>query len=343
MQFNISKVETDLSKQINHKINTKTKPIGSLGMLEGIAKKICEIQNTLTPQLNNPTILVCAGDHGVTEEGVSPFPQEVTFQMVMNFLTEGAAINVFTRQNNIQLLVADAGVNYDFDSNFKLIKAKIANGTKNFAKETAMTLEQCNQAIANGAKIIEKLHKEGTNIIGFGEMGIGNTSSASALLCSFTNCTAKEATGAGTGLDEEGIARKASVIEKAVELHKDVSQPIEKLAALGGFEIATITGAMLKAAELKMTIMVDGFIVTSALLAAYHINPDVLDYCIFSHKSHEKGHQLMLDYLKAEPILDMHMRLGEGTGSAVAYPIVKSAICFLNEMSSFEDAGVSNR
>jgi nicotinate-nucleotide--dimethylbenzimidazole phosphoribosyltransferase len=344
MQFNIKPLHNNnLTEQLNHKINTKTKPLGSLGKLEQIALKIGQIQNTLTPELTKPAILVCAGDHGVTEEGVSPFPQEVTFQMVMNFLGGGAAINVFTRQNNIKLLVADTGVNYNFNSHPELIHAKIGNGTLNFTKEPAMTAGQCKEAINNGASIVEKLHNEGTNIIGFGEMGIGNTSSASALLCAYTKCSAIEATGAGTGLDEDGIAKKAAVIDKALKLHNTVSDPIEILSTFGGFEIATITGAMLKAAKLKMTIMVDGFIVTSALLAAFHINKAVIDYCIFSHKSHEKGHILMLDYLNADPILDIHMRLGEGTGSAVSFPIIQSAVNFLNEMSSFEDAGVSNK
>ncbi|WP_075591376.1 nicotinate-nucleotide--dimethylbenzimidazole phosphoribosyltransferase [Labilibacter marinus] len=343
MHFNIQAINKELSEQITHKINTKTKPLGSLGKLETIAQKICEIQNTLTPELKKPAILVCAGDHGVTEEGVSPFPQEVTFQMVMNFLGEGAAINVFTRQNNIKLLVADTGVNFIFKSNDKLIDAKVAHGTKNFAKEVAMSAEQCEQAMKNGASIVDELHQEGTNIIGFGEMGIGNTTAAAALLTAYTNCAAIDATGAGTGMDEKGITHKAAVIEKAVVLHQDKNTPADILAALGGFEIATIAGAMLKAAELKMVILVDGFIVTSALLAASEINNKVLDYCIFSHKSHEKGHALMLEHLKAEPVLDISMRLGEGTGSAIAYPIIQSAVNFFNEMSSFEDAGVSNK
>ncbi len=343
MHFNITPVQSELKEQITNKINLKTKPLGSLGKLETIAQRICEVQNTLSPKLNKPAILICAGDHGVTAEGISPFPQEVTFQMVMNFLGEGAAINVFTRQNNIKLLVADTGVNFDFKANEKLIDAKIAHGTKNFAVEAAMTIEQCEKAMANGAAIVEKLFAEGTNIIGFGEMGIGNTTAAAALLCAYADCLPSEAAGAGTGLNEKGINHKATVIEKALNLHKNLTNPTELLSALGGFEIATITGAMLKAAELKMVVMVDGFIVTSALLAAYNINNNLLDYCLFSHKSNEKGHVLMLDYLKAEPILDINMRLGEGTGSAVAYPIIESAVNFFNEMSSFEDASVSNK
>lgn len=343
MQFNIQPLSSDLTEQLLHKINTKTKPVGSLGKLEEIALKIGKIQHTLNPKLNKPVILVCAGDHGITQEGISPFPQEVTFQMVMNFLGGGAAINVFTKQNNIKLLVADTGVNFVFEPNPNLIDIKVGMGTSNFAKQKAMPLDECKKAITNGSVLVEKLHQEGTNIIGFGEMGIGNTTSASALLCAYTQCSATEAAGAGTGLDAAGIKKKAVVIEKALAFHKNTNDPLEILATFGGYETATIVGAMLRAAELKMTIMVDGFIVTSALLAAYHLNNHILDYCIFSHKSHEKGHSIMLNYLKAEPILDIHMRLGEGTGSAVAYPILQSAVNFLNEMSSFENAGVSDK
>ncbi len=343
MQFNIQPLHSTLTEELKHKINTKTKPLGSLGKLEDIALKIGQIQNTTTPELENPAILVCAGDHGITKEGISPFPQEVTFQMVMNFLQGGAAINVFTRQNNIKLILADAGVNFKFESHPNLIDAKVKMGTQNFAKQAAMSIEDCKKAIDNGSSIVENLHQSGTNIIGFGEMGIGNTTSASALLCAYSKCSGSDAAGAGTGLDDKGILHKADVLDKAIDFHKNVTEPLDVLATFGGFEIATITGAMLKAAELKMTIMIDGFIITSALLAASQINNNVLDYCIFSHKSHEKGHSLMLKYLNADPILDIYMRLGEGTGSAVAYPIIQSAVNFLNEMSSFEDAGVSDK
>ncbi len=343
MKFDIQSVNSNLTEKLIHKINTKTKPVGSLGKLEQIAQKIGEIQCSLSPQLHNPAILVCAGDHGITNEGVSPYPPEVTFQMVMNFLSGGAAINVFTRQNNIKLLLADTGVNFDFEKNPDLMDVKVAKGTGNFAVEKAMTKAQCEKAMNNGADIVKGLHKTGTNIIGFGEMGIGNTTSAAALLCAYTKCTGVQAAGAGTGLDEAGVKRKANVIDKAIQFHGAIESPFEVLETFGGFEIATIVGAMLQAAEFKMVIMVDGFIITSALLAAYHINKNILDYCIFSHKSHEKGHELMLNYLKAEPILDIQMRLGEGTGTAVAFPIIQSAVQFLNEMSSFEGAGVSGK
>lgn len=342
-ELKIKAVKTNLDVAIQKKIDLKTKPLGALGVLEEIAFKICQIQNTLTPKLNKPTILVCAGDHGITQEKVSPFPQEVTFQMVLNFLGGGAAINVFCRQNNIKLLVADTGVNYDFEPSEQLIDLKVRKGSRNFAVEPAMTIEECQKAILNGQNMVEKLHAEGSNCIGFGEMGIGNTSAAAALLCKYVGCSAKEASGAGTGLDSQGISHKAAVIEKSLQLHHEIKDPLEVLATFGGYEIATICGAILKAAELKMLIISDGFIATSALLAAHAMQPNVVDYCLFAHQSDEKGHELMLNHLKAKPILQLGMRLGEGTGSALAFPLINSAVQFINEMSSFEDAGVTNK
>ncbi|MBS2097320.1 nicotinate-nucleotide--dimethylbenzimidazole phosphoribosyltransferase [Carboxylicivirga linearis] len=339
----IKVLDRTLDQAITEKINGKTKPLGSLGQLETVGAQICRIQHTLQPKLEEPAILVCAGDHGITQEGISPFPQEVTFQMVMNFLAGGAAINVFSRQHNINLLVADTGVNFDFESTPQLLNKKVAKGTRNFAVEPAMSIDQCKQAMQNGADMVTKLHQEGTNIIGFGEMGIGNTTSAAALLCKYAGVQPEQACGAGTGLDQKGIQHKAEVIEKALKLHQAITSPLEILACFGGFETATICGAMLKAAELKMIIMVDGFIVTSALLAAHAMQPQILDYCIFTHQSNEQGHQHMLSFLRVNALLNIGMRLGEGTGAAVAYPLIQSAVAFINEMSSFADAGVSNR
>ena len=341
--FEIKPINEALAKDLQEKTDLKTKPVGSLGQLETIAKRIGLIQNTLSPALNQPHIIVFAGDHGITEEGVSPYPQEVTYQMVFNFLQGGAAINVFSKQNNIALKVVDAGVNFDFEEGANLINAKIGYGTKNFANQPAMTSEECSQALNKGAEIVTEIQEQGCNIVGFGEMGIGNTSAAAALMAVYTGIPIEDCVGAGTGLDSEGVQHKISVLKKALEKNTVTEDAIEKLAIFGGFEIAMITGAMLKAAVLKMTIMVDGFIVTSALLAASKINKEVLDYCIFTHTSHEKGHQKMLAHLNADPILDLNMRLGEGTGGAVAYPIIQSAVTFLNEMASFESAGVSNK
>jgi nicotinate-nucleotide--dimethylbenzimidazole phosphoribosyltransferase len=331
----------NITEQLQQKIDLKTKPLGALGKLEIIALQIGTIQNTLTPKLHNPTIIVFAGDHGITDEGVSPFPKEVTFQMVLNFLSGGAAINVFCKQNNITLKVADAGVDYDFDTTMNLIHAKVAKGTNNILKQPAMSVEQCTLAINKGKQIVENEHKNGCNIIGFGEMGIGNTSSASLLMSKYTGIPIENCTGRGTGHDEQGLIKKTEILKKALSLHM-VESPIDILATYGGFEIAMMTGAFLRAAELGMVTMVDGFIVTSALLAACKIQPDVLKNCIFTHTSEEKGHKLMLEYLKAEPVVTLNLRLGEGTGAAVVYPIIQSAVAFLNEMASFEQAGVSN-
>lgn len=329
--------------KLQHKINTKTKPLGSLGKLEEIALQIGQIQNTLTPELKNPTILVFAADHGLADAGVSPFPKEVTQQMVMNFLNDGAAINVFCKQNDITLKVVDAGVDADFNNNPNLIHAKVANGTKNILENPAMTIDECKKAIESGKEIVKNQYQNGCNIIGFGEMGIGNTSSASLLMSKITAVPIEDCVGKGTGHDTEGLKRKKEILKQAFEKHQLDSDPIKTLSTFGGFEIAMMTGAFLKAAELNMTIMVDGFIVTSALLVAYKINSDILKNCIFTHTSNEQGHILMLEYLNAKPILNMEMRLGEGTGAAIAYPIIKSAVNFLNEMASFKDAGVTNK
>ncbi|TKG93692.1 nicotinate-nucleotide--dimethylbenzimidazole phosphoribosyltransferase [Puteibacter caeruleilacunae] len=344
MQFDIKAVNGELTEALSHKIDFKTKPIGALGILEKTALKIGQIQQTLSPEIKKPAIVVVAGDHGVTEEGISPYPQEVTFQMVMNFLQGGAAINVFARQHDITLKIADAGVNYDFNGIEGLENVKVREtGTANFAKEMAMSVEECEQALANGSRLVEEAHQRGSNIVGFGEMGIGNTTAAAALLSVYGDHDPSLTVGKGTGLDKAGVQNKAKVIANAIELHGKPATGIETLATYGGLEIATIAGGMLKAAELGMIILVDGFIITSALMAAHSINPNVLDYCVFCHKSNEQGHRLMLEYFKAEPLLDLELRLGEGTGAALALPLVKSAVNFLNEMASFEDAGVSNK
>ncbi len=331
----------DLKQKIQKKIDQKTKPLGSLGKLEDIALKISLIQNSLNPELKQPVHLVFAADHGLADEGISLYPKEVTAQMVLNFLTGGAAINVFCRQNNIDLKVVDAGVDYDFENHQGIIHCKIARGTNNILKAPAMTIEQCLQAVEKGKELVQKEHDKGTNIISFGEMGIGNTSSASLLLHKFTDIPIDDCVGAGTGLDDEQIKKKISVLKQAAAKYHP-TEPEEILANFGGFEIAMMAGAILQAKENAMIIIIDGFIATSALLAAYKINADVLDNCIFSHQSNEKAHKLMLKYLKADALLNLNLRLGEGTGAVLAYPIIKSAVLFLNEMASFDDAGVSN-
>ena len=341
--FNITPTNKELKNQINHKINNKTKPLGSLGTLEKIAAQLCLIQDTLSPKLNKPTMLVFAGDHGIVKNyPVSSCPQEVTPQMVLNFLEGGAGINVFCKQHNFDLSVIDAGVNFDFESNTDLINAKIAKGTKDYSVEPAMTKEQCEKAFIISGEIVAEKHANGSNVISFGEMGIGNTSSASLLMSAVTKQSIQSCIGKGAGLTDEGLTNKINILTKTQEFHGVSENPVENLQNFGGFEIAMMTGAMLKAAELKMTLIIDGFIATSSLLIAQEIEPNVLDYCLFSHVSNEQGHIKMLDFLKATPILHLGLRLGEGTGAAIAYPIIQSAEIFINEMASFETAGVAS-
>jgi nicotinate-nucleotide--dimethylbenzimidazole phosphoribosyltransferase len=341
-------------EQLRHQIDNKTKPLGALGRLEEIALQIGLIQDTAHPQLNRPHIVVFAGDHGIAATGlVNPFPQSVTAQMVLNFITGGAAINVFCRQHHLGLTVVDAGVNFDFDTaprqgiglTGKLVSRKIGYGTRNYLEGSAMTREELLAAIAAGKEVVADLFATGCNCIGMGEMGIGNTSSASLIMSYITGIPVGDCAGRGTGVNDEQLERKKQALQQAHRLHLPViaAEPgaLAILQEVGGFEIAMLTGAYLKAAELKMVILVDGFITTSALLLARLLDPRVSDYCIFSHCSGESGHAKMLEYLGAEPLLHLGMRLGEGTGAAMAYPLVQSAVNFLLEMASFESAGVS--
>jgi nicotinate-nucleotide--dimethylbenzimidazole phosphoribosyltransferase len=328
----------DLAAALAAAINNKTKPLGSLGALERLAGRLGLIQNTVAPTIRQPAILVFAGDHGVVAEGVSAYPQDVTWQMVKNFLVHGAAINVFARQNGIDLHVVDAGVNHDFGAHAGVVDRKVAHGTRNFALEPAMTPEQCAAALEHGAALAADLPG---NVVGFGEMGIGNTTAAAALMHKLTKLPVADCVGAGTGLSPEGVRRKQQVIEAAVQRHAGVDDPLAVLATFGGFEIAMMAGAMLKAAALRKVLLIDGFIVTSALLVAARIEPAILDYCVFAHCSDESGHRRMLDALGAEPLLQLNLRLGEGTGAALALPLLHAAVNFLNEMATFESASVS--
>lgn len=344
MTFNITQPNQALKVELLHKINQKTKPLGALGLLEPIALQIGLIQNTLMPQLTKPALLVFAGDHGVVESGVSPYPQAVTAQMVLNFLRGGAAINVFARQHNMQLRVVDAGVNHSFESHPGLTDAKVGCGTRNFLLEPAMTLEQCEQALATGAELAQKEISAGCNVLGFGEMGIGNTSSASCLMSVLCNMPIEQCVGRGTGFDDVGLAKKTAILKQALAQHQlPDADVMQALATFGGFEIAMMAGAMLGAAQQNAVLLIDGFIATAALLVAYRLQPNILHYCIFTHCSGEAGHRQLLAYFDAKPLLDAGLRLGEGTGAALAYPLVQAAVNFLNEMASFESAGVSEK
>ena len=341
--FSIPSFSTTLDTELQQKIDTKTKPTGSLGKLEALSLQLGRIQNTLSPELRNPSILVFAGDHGITEEGVSPYPQEVTKQMVLNFLHGGAAINVFCRQNSINLHVVDAGVKGDFPEHPDLISAKIGRGTKNFVQTPAMSKTECYQALKKGAELSRILPDTECNVIGFGEMGIGNTSSASLLMQRYTRLPLEICVGKGTGLDDSGLVHKQEILQKALDMHAEIEDPKEVLATFGGFEITMMAGAMLESAVLGRILLIDGFIAGSAFLAASRIVPEIMQYAVFTHQSDELGHGEMLKFLKAEPLLSLGMRLGEGTGAAIAYPLLQSAVSFLNEMASFESAGVSDR
>ena len=331
-----------LSAALQSKIDQKTKPLGALGQLEALALQIGLCQNTLTPSLNKPCILIFAGDHGIAESGVSAYPQTVTAQMVANFLSGGAAISVLARQHGLELLVVDAGVNADLAAHPKLIAAKIGKGTQNCLTHLAMSAEDCAKALQAGAELVLQQHNNGCNCIGFGEMGIGNTSSAALLMHCLTALPLAQCAGRGTGLNDEQLQHKLGILQQALTRHPGITEPLAVLAAFGGFEIAMMVGAYLKAAELGMLIMVDGFIAGAALLVASKLNPQVLAYCVFSHVSNEQGHRALLAQFNARALLNLDLRLGEGSGIALAFPLLQSAVLFLNEMATFAEAGVDH-
>ncbi|MEN9479208.1 MAG: nicotinate-nucleotide--dimethylbenzimidazole phosphoribosyltransferase [Pseudomonadota bacterium] len=344
--FNIVAPDQGLAAALQQKIDQKTKPLGALGQLEKVAKKIGLIQQRLDPEFGQPHLLVFAGDHGAAKAGVSAYPQDVTWQMVENFLSGGAAINVFARQNDLHLAIIDAGVAHDFGKRAGLINAKMALGTANYLEQPAMTVEQCAAAIERGAEISRNLSANGCNVIGLGEMGIGNTAAASLITHCLTGVALADCVGRGTGLDDAGLARKQALLEQALTRYRSAGgsdEPLAVLAEFGGFEIAMMVGAMLGAAEAKMTVLVDGFIVGSAALTAIRLFPALADYCVFCHRSAEAGHSAQLEALNAEPLLDLGLRLGEGTGAALAYPLVLASLSFLSEMASFESAGVAEK
>jgi nicotinate-nucleotide--dimethylbenzimidazole phosphoribosyltransferase len=336
-------LDRSMAAELQHVIDTKTKPPGSLGRLESLGLQIGLIQRTLKPSIERPAIIVFAGDHGIAAEGVSPFPQEVTVQMVANFIAGGAAINALSKAAGMTLEVVDAGVASASPAAAGFVDAAIRRGTRNFAHEPAMTRPQVLQAIEGGAARVRFHAALGTNVIGFGEMGIANTSAAACLMSRMCNVEIDACVGRGTGLDDAGLKHKCDVLAAALEKHAASTDPLETLATFGGFEIAMIAGAFLAAAEARMTILVDGFIVTSALLVAHALDPAVLDYCVFAHASDETGHRRMLEHFHAAPLLQLGLRLGEGTGAALALPLLRAAVAFINEMASFESAGVSDK
>ncbi len=327
-----------LAQALQHKLDQKTKPLGSLGRLEALALRIGLALQSEAPLLREPQLLVFAADHGLARRGVSAYPSDVTWQMVENFLAGGAAVSVLARQHGLALSVVDCGVAHDFAPRKGLLNAKIAPGSADASQQSAMTPAQCSQAVQNGMDLVAQLPG---NVLLLGEMGIGNSSSASLLLARLCQIDIAQCTGAGTGLDSAGVQRKTDVLREVLQLHAAAQSPMQALTALGGFEIATMVGAVLKAAQLRRLIVVDGFISSSAVLVAQALAPHVLQRCVFAHRSDERAHGLMLDRMGAQPLLDLGLRLGEGSGAALAWPLLESACRILAEMASFESAAVS--
>ncbi|MBK9571531.1 MAG: nicotinate-nucleotide--dimethylbenzimidazole phosphoribosyltransferase [Rhodoferax sp.] len=335
------------TQALQHKLDHKTKPLGSLGRLEDLALKLGQILGTQTPALEQPQMVVFAGDHGLTARGVSAFPSDVTWQMVENFLAGGAAVSVLARQHGLALTVVDCGVKHDFLAGLPegsarpgLLVRKVALGTADSSEQPAMTAAQCALALANGQALVRGLPG---NALLLGEMGIGNTSAASLLLARLAGLDIALCTGAGTGLDAPAVQRKTDVLREVLQRHANVTAPLDALAALGGFEIATMVGAVLQAAHERRVVVVDGFIATSAVLVAHALQPLVLQRCVFAHRSGERGHEFMLQHLGVQALLDLGLRLGEGSGGALAWPLLQSACAILREMASFESAGVSEK
>jgi nicotinate-nucleotide--dimethylbenzimidazole phosphoribosyltransferase len=331
-------------------MDNKTKPLGSLGRLEALAVQLGEILGTEIPVLLQPQMVVFAADHGLTAQGISAFPSDVSWQMVENFLAGGAAVSVLARQHGLALTVVDCGVNRDFLAGLPagaqrpgLRVRKVAgaeHGTADSSQGAAMTQAQCEQALHNGMELVRDLPG---NVLLLGEMGIGNTSAASLLLARLAGLDMAMCTGAGTGLDAAAVARKCEVLRRVLALHANATQPLDVLAAFGGLEIATMVGAVLQAAAQRRVIVVDGFIASAAVLVAHALQPLVLQRCVFAHRSGERGHEFMLQHLGVQALLDLGLRLGEGSGAALAWPLLQSACAILRDMASFASAGVSEK
>lgn len=339
--FNISRPDMTIRGALVDKINNLTKPKGSLGMLEALALQIGLVQQTLSPALHHPQNIIFAADHGIVEEGVSLSPKEVTWQQISNFLHGGAGVNFLCRQHGFTLKIVDAGVDYDLPYEKGIIDMKVRRGTRNYLHEAAMSREEMELCIERGAEVVRRCHEEGSNVLSFGEMGIGNTSASSLWMTCFTGIPLEQCVGAGSGLNTEGIRHKYQVLQQALQHYAGDYSPCDVIRYFGGLEMVMAVGAMLQAAELKMLILVDGFIMTSCMLAASKLYPAVLDYAIFGHCGDESGHKLLLDAMGATPLLHLGLRLGEGTGAICAYPIVDSAVRMINEMDNFAHASIT--
>lgn len=338
----IQPVDEALLAAAQAKLDNKTKPLGSLGRLEEMGRRFAAITGNLSPATDKKVIYTFAGDHGIVEEGVSAFPKEVTPQMVLNFLRGGAGVNVLARHAGAEVRVVDVGVDFDFEPAPGLIISKIAKGTRNFARESAMTREEAVAAIEVGIALADEAKREGIAMVGTGEMGIGNTSPSSAIIAALAGCSVREVTHRGTGINDEALEKKIKVIQQGLDLNRPEPQdPLDVLTKVGGLEIAGIAGLVLGAAANRIPVVVDGFISTAGALIASEMHPSVRDYIFAAHSSVEIGHQMMLERIGAKPILDLQLRLGEGTGAALAMSLIEAGVKILKEMATFAEAGVS--
>lgn len=340
-QFTIEKPDEAIRPLLMDKINNLTKPKGALGTLEELALQIGWIQQTLSPTLRSPQNILFAADHGIVEEGVSKSPKEITWQQLSHFLHGGAGVTFFCRQHGFKLKLVDAGVDYDLPYEKGIINMKVRKSTRNYLHEAAMTREEMELCIERGAQVVRDSYNEGCNVVSFGEMGIANTSSSSLWMHALTGIPLAQCVGAGSGLDDEGIRHKYNVLKQSYDNYQGDYSPEDIIRYFGGYEMVMAIGGMLQAAELNMVILVDGFIMTNCMLAASKLYPNVLHYAIYGHQGDEAGHKLVLDVLHAKPLLNLGLRLGEGTGAICAYPIVDSAVRMINEMDSFTSASVT--
>ena len=339
--FHIALPDERIRPALEEKINNLTKPKGSLGTLEDLALQVGMIQQTLSPSLKHPQNIIFCADHGIESEGVSVSPREVTWQQTLHFTQGNGGVNFLCRQHGFELKVVDAGVDYDLPTDRGIIDAKVRKGTRNFLHEPAMTKEEMNLCIERGAEIVRQCHAEGSNVLSFGEMGIANTSASSLWMTCLTGIPLLQCVGAGSGLNNEGIRHKYNVLKQSLDNYSGDGSAPDIIRYFGGYEMVMAIGAMLQAAELKMVILVDGFIMTNCILAASKLYPEVLAYAVFGHCGDESGHRLVLNALEAKPLLSLSLRLGEGTGAICAYPILDSAIRMINEMDSFVGASVT--
>ncbi|MBP3738592.1 MAG: nicotinate-nucleotide--dimethylbenzimidazole phosphoribosyltransferase [Muribaculaceae bacterium] len=343
-QFNIQHTDKSLEPTIQQKIDHLNKPKGSLGRLEGLAMQICLIQETLSPSLNHPCHLLLGGDHGIEREGVSVSPREVTWQQMINFTRGGGGVNMFCRQHGFDLRIVDVGVDYDLTTFNGIIDRKIARGTRNFLYEPAMTTQQFDRAILTGCELVDECIAQGCQVLCIGEMGIANTSPSSIWMSIFGHIPLGECIGAGAGLDSPGVEHKRNVLVQALD-HFNQTMPAADTETIiryfGGFEMVTAIGAMLRGAERRLVVLVDGFIMTACAVAAIMLYPAAQDYMIFTHCGDESGHRRMLDIVGAKPLINLGLRLGEGTGALCAFPLIDSAVRMINEMNNFDTAHIT--